>query len=452
MAKQVFISHSSKDRDMAEAIYQYLTSQGIQCWMDIHDIRKGIPYAREIMRGIDGSDLLVVVYSRNVNNSEDILNEIDQFHTARKTIIPFLTDETPFSREVDYYLKRRQWITAYNNYRSQLPALRDAIAELLHLQLEQPTSRQSGSLPNDIGKPTQGGTTSRSTFDVVLYSAGAAKLQVVKAVKEVCGLDLKTAKDLVDNAPTVLAEDIDFASASTLKSYVEEAGATVEIKSSTGSADKRNSRPTVLFSVILVSVRLDKFKAVKVIKESLGISLKEAKDLVDDAPSILRQGIQPWEAQTLKSELETWFTNQIVVCSNEQADATLRMYKAAALSQQGDKYYSAGKFELAISCYLQAVSSSDKYDYYAYDCNRIAYAYCAGQGVTRDYYKAAKWFKIAAERGRANAQLNLGILYQNGDGVTKDLAEAARWYERAALQGDETAKKYLNELKQYLKQ
>ena len=67
--KQVFISHSSKDKEMAEVIYNYLTNQGIKCWIDFHDIRPRIAYAREIMRGIDGSDALVVIYSKNVNSS-----------------------------------------------------------------------------------------------------------------------------------------------------------------------------------------------------------------------------------------------------------------------------------------------------------------------------------------------------------------------------------------------
>lgn len=70
----------------------------------------------------------------------------------------------------------------------------------------------------------------KTSFDVVLKSAGAAKLQVVKAVKEACGLGLKEAKDAVDGAPSVLKEGIDKAAAEALKKALEDAGAEVELK------------------------------------------------------------------------------------------------------------------------------------------------------------------------------------------------------------------------------
>ena len=69
-----------------------------------------------------------------------------------------------------------------------------------------------------------------SSFDVVLKEAGAAKLQVVKAVKEACGLGLKEAKDLVDGAPSTLKEGLSKDEAENLKKAIEEAGAVVELK------------------------------------------------------------------------------------------------------------------------------------------------------------------------------------------------------------------------------
>ena len=69
----------------------------------------------------------------------------------------------------------------------------------------------------------------KSSFDVVLKSAGAAKLQVVKAVKEACGLVLKEAKDLVDGVPSKLKEGVGKEEAEALKKALEEAGAEVEL-------------------------------------------------------------------------------------------------------------------------------------------------------------------------------------------------------------------------------
>ena len=70
----------------------------------------------------------------------------------------------------------------------------------------------------------------KTSFDVVLKSAGAAKLQVVKAVKESCGLGLKEAKDIVDAAPATVKEGVDKATAEALKAALEAAGAEVEVK------------------------------------------------------------------------------------------------------------------------------------------------------------------------------------------------------------------------------
>jgi len=70
----------------------------------------------------------------------------------------------------------------------------------------------------------------KSEFDVVLKAAGASKLAVVKLVKELTGLGLKEAKELVDNAPSNIKEAVSKDEAEGLKSSLEEAGAEVELK------------------------------------------------------------------------------------------------------------------------------------------------------------------------------------------------------------------------------
>ena len=70
----------------------------------------------------------------------------------------------------------------------------------------------------------------KSSFDVVLKNAGASKLAVVKLVKELTGLGLKEAKEIVDGAPSVVKEGLAKADAEGLKKQLEEAGAEVELK------------------------------------------------------------------------------------------------------------------------------------------------------------------------------------------------------------------------------
>ena len=70
----------------------------------------------------------------------------------------------------------------------------------------------------------------KTSFDVVLAEVGATKLQVVKAVKEACGLGLKEAKDLVDGAPATIKEGLSKEEAENLKKTIEAVGAKVELK------------------------------------------------------------------------------------------------------------------------------------------------------------------------------------------------------------------------------
>jgi large subunit ribosomal protein L7/L12 len=70
----------------------------------------------------------------------------------------------------------------------------------------------------------------QSTFDVVLAEAGAQKIQVIKAVRQLTSLGLKEAKDLVDGAPNPVKEGVAREEAEQMKAQLEEAGATVELK------------------------------------------------------------------------------------------------------------------------------------------------------------------------------------------------------------------------------
>lgn len=70
----------------------------------------------------------------------------------------------------------------------------------------------------------------QTEFDVILTEAGAQKIKVIKAVREITGLGLKEAKDLVDNTPKAVKEGVSKADAEELKAKLEEVGAGVEIK------------------------------------------------------------------------------------------------------------------------------------------------------------------------------------------------------------------------------
>ena len=84
-----------------------------------------------------------------------------------------------------------------------------------------------------VAAPAEGGAAAaeeQPEFDVILTSAGAAKINVIKAVREITGLGLKEAKELVDGAPKAVKEKVSADDAEAAKAKLEEAGATVEVK------------------------------------------------------------------------------------------------------------------------------------------------------------------------------------------------------------------------------
>lgn len=80
------------------------------------------------------------------------------------------------------------------------------------------------------GAAAAAGGAEKTEFDVVLASFGDAKMAVIKAVKDICGLGLKEAKELVEGAPKTLKEGVAKAEAEEIKAKLEEAGAKIELK------------------------------------------------------------------------------------------------------------------------------------------------------------------------------------------------------------------------------
>ena len=137
------------------------------------------------------------------------------------------------------------------------------------------------------------GNDNSKTFDIILKSAGACKLQVVKIIKEQTGLDLKESKDIVDAAPSYIKRNVNKEIAVAIKKELDEVGAFVELY--------ENSKT---FDVILKSAGACKFQVVKIIKEQTGLGLKESKDIVDAAPSYITRNVDRVMAETIKKELE----------------------------------------------------------------------------------------------------------------------------------------------------
>ena len=113
MSSVVFISHSSKDKPVAEAVLEKLEANGIKCWIAPRDILPGRGYAEAIMGAIRKCPLMVFIFSAISNNSQHIMRELDSALDEQIKIIPFRIEDVQPSDSIKYYIKAANWLDAF---------------------------------------------------------------------------------------------------------------------------------------------------------------------------------------------------------------------------------------------------------------------------------------------------------------------------------------------------
>lgn len=114
MAHDVFISHASKDKAVADAICASLEKGNIRCWIAPRDIRSGESWAEAINQAIKGSKVLVLIFSEKSNQSRQVANELTLAVNSDVTIVPFKIDDILPSGVMEYYLIGTHWMDAIN--------------------------------------------------------------------------------------------------------------------------------------------------------------------------------------------------------------------------------------------------------------------------------------------------------------------------------------------------
>jgi hypothetical protein len=115
MAFDVFISYSTRNKLIADAMKQYLQSKGIRCWKAPDDIVHGESWAKAIQRAIKESRIMVLIWTRESMSSSQVVNELTLADRARKLIIPFRTEEIEPEDEFEYYLAKTHWLDAFGS-------------------------------------------------------------------------------------------------------------------------------------------------------------------------------------------------------------------------------------------------------------------------------------------------------------------------------------------------
>lgn len=106
----IFLSHSSKDAEIAQKLCDVIESNNTKCFLAPRDIRSGYEYASEIVSGIDKSNALLLVLSENSNNSPHVLREIERAVTKSIPIIVYKLEDVKLTKSMEYFLMTHQWL------------------------------------------------------------------------------------------------------------------------------------------------------------------------------------------------------------------------------------------------------------------------------------------------------------------------------------------------------
>jgi len=148
-AAPVFVSHSSQDAAVANAIVESLEQHGIKCWIAPRDVTPGSQYADEILGAVNDAKVLVLVLSEHTVASPHVGREVERAASRRHRTIVLRTDAVSLTRSFEYFLSESQWIdVAALGMPAALMKLTQAVGQRLA-----PSSWVSPGLGTDVRDP-----------------------------------------------------------------------------------------------------------------------------------------------------------------------------------------------------------------------------------------------------------------------------------------------------------
>ena len=112
MAHDVFLSHSAKDKEVADAICARMEAEGVRCWVAPRDILPGVEWGDAIMNAIGACPVMVLILSRNSNGSPQVRREVERAIHRGVMVIPFRIEEMEPTGSMEYFLSAPHWLDA----------------------------------------------------------------------------------------------------------------------------------------------------------------------------------------------------------------------------------------------------------------------------------------------------------------------------------------------------
>ncbi len=123
----IFICHSSKDQRVAETICGALEARGFRCWIASRDVAPGTNYQEAIVGALRASRLMVLVFTGNANNSDEIKKELSLAGRHHATVIPVRAEDVAPNDALSYEMATRQWIDLFSGWDRGIERLSEQI-------------------------------------------------------------------------------------------------------------------------------------------------------------------------------------------------------------------------------------------------------------------------------------------------------------------------------------
>ncbi|MEW6071249.1 MAG: TIR domain-containing protein [Planctomycetota bacterium] len=177
MAHDVFLSHSAKDKTVADAICARLEGEGVRCWVAPRDILPGAEWGDAIMGAIGACPVMVLILSRNSNDSPQVRREVERAIHRGVMVIPFRIEEMEPTGSMEYFLSTPHWLDAIQPpLESHIARLAETAKALLGQSAPsgEPTSRVATPISPPVGSTPAPATPRAGLSRRVMLLGGAA--------------------------------------------------------------------------------------------------------------------------------------------------------------------------------------------------------------------------------------------------------------------------------------
>jgi TPR repeat protein len=455
MESIVFISFSSKDRSFARTICEALERRGIGCWISIRDIGPGENFQHAVFHAIRSAKVMVLVFSANSQNSDEVKKEIVLAGQCKLTVIPVRIEDVAPDGAFAYELATRQWVDLFEDWENSIQRLLEQIVKVTGQQptpiivpVHEPSGHEpSGPSPAAVAPTAQpavitqpapvkenlraqpGAEGSVAPKNYWVRIGGPSVLVVAAIIAAVWFWAGRAKPPLGDSTPlsAITAEALTKGKAAyDRKDYLE------GMRLMRQAADQGNAEAQTYVGYFYekgLGVPKDNAEALSWYRKAAALGYPAAQRNIGN---FYEKGLA---VQRDYGEAMRWL-RLAADQGNAGAETNIGYMYEQGLGVPQD-------YAEALSWYRKAANRGQ-----ATAQNNIGVFFDKGYGVVQNYGEAAHWYRMAADQGNVDAEYNLALLYANGRGVSLDLGEARQWMQKAASAGDSAAQQWLGDNRQ----